>query len=184
MWLWKWKAKTKQRQFQRVRSVGTKPFASKMPETREIITVLEICQTLIYSKSSSLTESNSLTLCILVFKLNSVWSIASWLYSNPSTTWKVSKYGVFSGPYFPAFGLNTEIYSVNLSIQSECGKIRTRKNSLFGNFSRSDTILIWSRSRCLDITFLSNEWELKVVYQQNFLDEKNVNSFFGQIVPI
>ena len=110
MWLWKWKAKTKQRQFQRVRSVGTKPFASKMPETREIITVLEICQTLIYSKSSSLTESNSLTLCILVFKLNSVWSIASWLYSNPSTTWKVSKYGVFSGPYFPAFGLNTEIY--------------------------------------------------------------------------
>ena len=22
--------------------------------------------------------------------------------------WKVSKYGVFSGPYFPAFGLNTE----------------------------------------------------------------------------
>lgn len=63
---------TKQKQFQRVRSVGTKPFASKMPETREISTVLEICQTLIYSKSSSLTESNSLTLCILVFKLNSV----------------------------------------------------------------------------------------------------------------
>ena len=22
------------------------------------------------------------------------------------TAWKVSKYGVFSGPYFPAFGLN------------------------------------------------------------------------------
>ena len=33
----------------------------------------------------------------------------------------------FSGPYFPAFGLNTEIYGVNLPIQSECGKIRTRK---------------------------------------------------------
>ena len=28
------------------------------------------------------------------------------------TAWKVSKYGVFSGPYFPVFGLNTEIYSV------------------------------------------------------------------------
>ena len=26
------------------------------------------------------------------------------------TVWKVSKYGVFSGPYFPALGLNTEIY--------------------------------------------------------------------------
>ena len=33
----------------------------------------------------------------------------------------------FSGPYFPAFGLNTERYSVSLRIQSECGKIRTRK---------------------------------------------------------
>ena len=30
---------------------------------------------------------------------------------NPA--WKVSKYGVISGPYFPVFGLNTEIYGVN-----------------------------------------------------------------------
>ena len=28
----------------------------------------------------------------------------------------------YSGPYFPAFGLNTERYSVSLRIQSECGK--------------------------------------------------------------
>ena len=42
---------------------------------------------------------------------------------------------IFSGPYFPAFGLNTERYEVSLSIQyevslsiqSKCGKIRTRK---------------------------------------------------------
>ena len=53
------------------------------------------------------------------------------------TAWKVSKYGVFSGPYFPAFGLNTERYSISLRIQSKCGKIRTRKNSVFGHFSRS-----------------------------------------------
>ena len=33
----------------------------------------------------------------------------------------------FSGPYFPAFGLNTEGYRVSLRIQSECGKIRSRK---------------------------------------------------------
>ena len=33
----------------------------------------------------------------------------------------------FSGPYIPAFELNTEIYSVNLCIQSKCGKIQTRK---------------------------------------------------------
>ena len=28
------------------------------------------------------------------------------------TVWKVSKYRMFSGPYFPVFGLNTEIYFV------------------------------------------------------------------------
>ena len=33
----------------------------------------------------------------------------------------------FSGPYFPAFGLNTERYSVSFRTQSECDKIRTRK---------------------------------------------------------
>ena len=63
--------------------------------------------------------------------------ITLWWRENWWTTitmWKVSKYGVFSGPYFPLFGLNTERYGVNLHIQSECGKIRTRKNSVFGHF--------------------------------------------------
>ena len=40
------------------------------------------------------------------------------------TAWEVFKYGVFSGPYFPAFGLNTE-----------------RKNSVSGHFSRSASIV-------------------------------------------
>ena len=53
-----------------------------------------------------------------------------------------SKYKVFSGPYFPVFGLSTERYSVSLRIQSECEKIRTRKNSLFGHFSRSVSFFI------------------------------------------
>ena len=34
----------------------------------------------------------------------------------------------FSGLYFPTLGLNTEKYSVFLTIQTECGKIRTSKN--------------------------------------------------------
>ena len=38
------------------------------------------------------------------------------------TAWKVSLLGVVSGPYFPAFGLNMERYSV------------------FGHFSRSDFV--------------------------------------------
>ena len=49
------------------------------------------------------------------------------------TVWKVSKYGVISGPYFSAFGVNTERYEVSLRIHSECGKIRTRNNSVFGH---------------------------------------------------
>ena len=35
--------------------------------------------------------------------------------------------GSFSGPYFPAFGLNTERCRVSLRIQSDCGKMRTRR---------------------------------------------------------
>ena len=54
-----------------------------------------------------------------------------------TTTWKVSKYGVFSGQYLPACGLNTKRYFLSLRIQSECGKIRTSKNSIFGHISRS-----------------------------------------------
>ena len=62
----------------------------------------------------------------------------------PYTAWKVSRYGVFSGPYFLAFGLNTERYGVSLRIQSECGKIRARKNSVFRHFSRSEK---WQESQ-------------------------------------
>ena len=51
-----------------------------------------------------------------------------------STAWKVSKYRVFSDLYFPAFRLTTEVYGVNLYIQSKCWKIWTRKNSIFGYF--------------------------------------------------
>ena len=38
------------------------------------------------------------------------WSIRYKLWYSPttSTVWKVSKYGVISGPYFPVFGLNTK----------------------------------------------------------------------------
>ena len=66
------------------------------------------------------------------------WILHIFQFSTISiTVWNVSKYGVFSGPYFPTFGLNTERYQVSLHIQSECGKIRTRKSSIFGPFSRS-----------------------------------------------
>ena len=50
------------------------------------------------------------------------------------TTWKVSILGFFSGPYCPAFGLNTERYSVSHRIQSECGKILTGKTPNMDTF--------------------------------------------------
>ena len=43
------------------------------------------------------------------------------------SAWKVSAFGVSLVRIFSAFGLNTEKYGVSLRIQSECGKIRTRK---------------------------------------------------------
>ena len=61
------------------------------------------------------------------------WKIVL-LWVKTDTAWKVSKYGVFSCPYFPAFGLNMERYSVSTRIQSKCGKIWNRKNSVFGRF--------------------------------------------------
>ena len=48
-------------------------------------------------------------------------------FHTPSkfTVWKVSKYKVISGPYFPVIELNTDIYG-------------PEKNSVFGHFLRSD----------------------------------------------
>ena len=40
----------------------------------------------------------------------------------------------FSGPYFPVLELNTEIYSINHIIQSEYGKIWTRKTPYLNTF--------------------------------------------------
>ena len=44
----------------------------------------------------------------------------------------------YSGPHFPAFGLNTERYGVSLRIQSECWKIADQNNFEYGHFLRSD----------------------------------------------
>ena len=46
----------------------------------------------------------------------------------------MSKYEVFSGPYFPVPGLNTEIYGVNLRIQPSLRKYRTEKTQYLETF--------------------------------------------------
>ena len=47
-------------------------------------------------------------------------------YDKQFTLCEKCPYSQYSGPYLPAFGLNTERYSVSLRIQSECGKMWTR----------------------------------------------------------
>ena len=39
---------------------------------------------------------------------------------------KIIRVQSYSGPHFPAFGLNSKRYSVSVHIQSERGEIRTR----------------------------------------------------------
>ena len=81
-------------------------------------------------------------------------NILASLYNRLVTAWKVSKYGVISGPYFPVFGLNTKIYGVNLRIQSKYRKIRTRNNSAFGNFLSRDSLFDHSvRQRSLSFVW-------------------------------
>ena len=50
------------------------------------------------------------------------------------TAQKVFKYGVYSGPYFPVFGLNTDMYSVNLRFQSEYRKYLPEKTPYLDTF--------------------------------------------------
>ena len=56
-----------------------------------------------------------------------------WLIKLLITVWKVSKYWVFFGPYFPVFGLNTEIYGVNL-FSPNTGKDGPEKNPYLETF--------------------------------------------------
>ena len=78
-----------------------------------------------------------------------------YFYSTPpvvasiNTAWKVSKSGVISGPCLPVFGLKTEIYGINIRIQSEYRKIRTRNNSVFGHFSRSESVWFFTTWRLI-----------------------------------
>ena len=50
---------------------------------------------------------------------------------------KCSNTEFFLGQHFAVFGLNTEIYGVDLRSQFKYGKVRSRKNSVLGHFSLS-----------------------------------------------
>ena len=108
-----------------------------------------LCQSLFFNKvaglslqlylKETLAQVFSYEFCE-VTKNNFFWK---WLSSmqrriqNSHSMKSVQNTEFFSGPYFHEFRLNTEIYYVNLCIWSEYGKLRTRKNSLFGHSSYS-----------------------------------------------
>ena len=71
------------------------------------------------------------TLFLLLYCL-----VFAWLLSS-SHCIKSACIRSYSGPHFPAFGLNTERYSLSHRIQSECGKIRTRITLNKDTFSRN-----------------------------------------------
>ena len=63
-------------------------------------------------------------------KINLEWCLST----NFTHCVKSARIRNYFGPYFPAFGLNAERYSVSLRPQSEWGKIRTRITPNTGTF--------------------------------------------------
>ena len=57
----------------------------------------------------------------------------------------------YSGTHFPAFGINTERYSVALRIQSECGKMRTKITPNKDTFHAVNKIQNNLKSFCSDV---------------------------------
>ena len=58
-----------------------------------------------------------------------------------NTAWKVSKYGVFSDLYVPAFGLNTERYWILSLFSSSVGKYGSEKTPYLDTFHAVEKIL-------------------------------------------
>ena len=93
------------------------------------------------------------------------------------TAWKVSKNGVFSGPSFPAFWLNMEIYSVNFCIQSEydADQKKLRIETLFTQWYKDvkETIkqyfLVRMEETCGDELSLEPILSLKKILKESWL---------------
>ena len=78
----------------------------------------------------------------------------------------------FPGPHFPAFGLNTGRSSVFLCIQSECGKIRTRKTPSTDTFH---AVLHFHKN-------LSKDIDLIQIADNFVLRKSERRENFGQVV--
>ena len=87
----------------------------------------------------------------------------------------MSKYRVFSGRYFLSGSSPNAGYSLYFRIQFESGKIRTRKNSVFGLFSRSDIVNL----HLVNLHFSFAFFHFFLLYRE-FTD--NVNLIYAEVV--
>ena len=136
-------------------------------------------------------NTDLIKLCIWIFFTQFIYGYYLYSYTKFQTTSitlhcvkSIHLYSNFSGPYFPAFGLNSERYSVSLGTQSECLKIQTRKTPNTDTFHalldfRLDPILPFSSKLEFYFTFFHllvftsspllsrnfSRWELCVSYK-------------------
>ena len=91
----------------------------------------------------------------------------------------------FSSPHFPPFGLDTERYGVSLHIQSQCGKVRTRKTPNTATFHAGkhpgsskicwnfhDGIIESTSYQCSSFTSIHSEVFCKKGVLKNFPDSQ------------
>ena len=69
----------------------------------------------------------------------------------------------YSGPHFPAFGLNTEKQAVSLRIQSECRKIRTRITPNTDTFHVETKIIHQAQVECFVKRFVPKNDKLSQI---------------------
>ena len=72
--------------------------------------------------------------------LMEVWHFTSlWIFKGVVIiVWKLPECGVLSGLYFPVLGLNAVLKGVNICILCKKGKMKARKNSIFGHLTYLD----------------------------------------------
>ena len=94
------------------------------------------CRTKTFKLLSSISMINSV-----------IWKIVELLRLQYNQCVKSVRIRGYSGPHFPAFGLNTEKYGVSLRIQSECGKMWSRITTNMETFQAlnfTNNLYLWN----------------------------------------
>ena len=105
----------------------------------------------------------------------------NWTYIKHSHCMKSAHVRNYFRPHFPTFGLNTERYWVSLRIQSECGKIRTRRTPNTDTFyAVSEERVHWWRVFLLKLTFFNEN--MKIWYKMKVCLDDKTDSFSSKHV--